>query len=161
MDAALPTDDALLGRTIAEHRGRLLAGGWLIYIGAILVLAALMQVSMIGSHDARAASVDPLVGAPVALAVGAAMLFVSYRRWQQAVTVFERGFVWSRGKTSRRIRWDEVASSIHRTERSRAGIARELELELRNGERIVLTDALEGLDQLTSYVRSMSGGRHG
>jgi hypothetical protein len=160
MDVTLPPEDALLGRTIAEHRGRMLAGGWLIYVGAVLVLAALMQLPQVLARDGSA-GMDPLIGVPLAFVSGAAMLFISYRRWQQAVTVFEKGFVWSQGGQSRRIRWDEIAGATHRTERSRAGIARELEVELSNGEHIVLTDALEGLDQLTSYVRSMAGGRDG
>jgi hypothetical protein len=47
--------------------------------------------------------------AGVAFCVAAPLLYICWRWWNQSVTVYERGFVWKRGRRLQVVRWAEVA----------------------------------------------------
>ena len=86
------------GRAVGEHDGRFGAGGWLWYIGGVLVLAGVMNsaqgVMGFFAHAPDALSKVGLgLGAGVA---GALILLVAIVRWRQKVVVFERGLVHTR-----------------------------------------------------------------
>jgi hypothetical protein len=143
-----------LGRMVSQHQGRMLAGGWLIYIGLILVASGcLALVKMAQGEEAVPGGGDPLVIA-AGFAIGALFLFISYRRWKQSLTVYEGGFVWARGRRERAVRWDEVADYNALTTHSRNGASYELTVRTRDGKTLVLTDAIENVQQLHGYLGS-------
>jgi hypothetical protein len=126
-----------LGRPISTHRGTLGAGGWLWYVGGILILSAFlavyrfMQVLVLGSPFAQAG--DTLGTAALSFAIGTALLVVPVLRWRQSVELCEDGLVWRRMFGSRTLRRDEIAGARMVQHHSRMGSYTEVEVELRAG----------------------------
>jgi hypothetical protein len=87
-----------LGQMLRRHTGSILAGGWLLYF-AVIVAGGAVAAAVAGKWTESA----------VAFGVSAPLLYVCWRWWNQSVTVYERGFVWKRGRRREVVRWEDVA----------------------------------------------------
>jgi len=156
MTSALGETSPTLGRVISRHHGRILAGGWLLYVGGLLVVGAVMALVK------GQAGTDRL-GFLAGLAAGVLLLLVSFLKWQQSVTLYEGGFTWTRLLLgTRTVRWDEVADVRAAQIYSRqTGRSYRLEVDTRTGGRLVLTGAVAHVEQLHAYLVSSLRGRHG
>lgn len=81
-------------------RGQRFAGGWLIYIGAVLVAGG---VTSLGSEGDAALA---LMG----ILVGAGLLAYCAGLWLQEVRIFADGFVWRRFGRIDQVAWSDVQS---------------------------------------------------
>jgi hypothetical protein len=126
-----------LGPVLSRHHGRVLAGGWVLYLGAIFAASAV--------YWSVAARWDWAAGCA---AVAAVALFISWRRWNQSATVYERGVVWQRGRHRKVVRWEEVANVTAES------IEEELSITVttHDGRELVLDDYLADVQQLHGYL---------
>ncbi|HET6585345.1 MAG TPA: hypothetical protein VFG69_17925 [Nannocystaceae bacterium] len=137
------------GRSIATHRGTFAAGGWLWYVGAILI----------------ASGVAPLVAGQLPLAqglgtalagvgIGALLVLGAAMRWRQTLVLHERGFELTRLlRRTVTVGATEVASVEHWTRRSAGGVEAAVLVHLRSGRTIEMS-RLERSDQIVAVVRS-------
>ena len=108
-----------LGRRLSFHKGLFTAGGWLWYIGGILVLSFFANLVK-----------GEIVLAFASLGCGLLCLIAPVLKWRQSLAVFEHGFVWQRLTGARSVRKEEVAQATMTTHTSRAGSYVEVEILL-------------------------------
>jgi hypothetical protein len=130
-------DPSDLGQVLNRHHGRILAGGWLLYLGLIFAASSVIWSVVAGWWEA--------VGCA---AVAAVALFISWHRWNQSVTVYECGIVWSRGRHREVVRWEEVANVVAET----IGDGLAITVTTRDGRELVLDDYLADVQQLHGYL---------
>jgi hypothetical protein len=137
------TADPELGRPVSVHRGRLLAGGWSLYLGPLLLASGVLSLGKGGSLAFSAAI----------LAVAGLMLYVVVGRWTQRLTVYEGGLVRTRFGRERRVRWDEVTYVEAQTESGLNTLVSNLELTVstRRGGMVVLKGFTD-IDRLHGYL---------
>jgi hypothetical protein len=133
-----------LGQVLSRHNGRILAGGWLLYLGAIFAASAVYW--LIAANWAWAAG---------CAAVVAVALFISWRRWNQSATVHEHGIVWQRGRRRKVVRWQEVANVVAESIDDEFMIT----VTTHDGRELVLDDYLADVQQLHGYLLNATGGR--
>jgi hypothetical protein len=133
-----------LGRVLSRHNGRILAGGWLLYLGAIF--AASTVYWLVAANWWWSAG---------CAAVAGVALFISWRRWNQSATVYERGIVWTRGRRRKVMRWEEVANVAAESIEDEFMIT----VTTHDGRELVLDDYLADVKQLHGYlINAMRGG---
>lgn len=135
-----------LGQVLSRHHGRMLAGGWLLYLGAIFAASAV--------YWSVAARWDWAAGCA---AVAAVALFISWRRWNQTATVYERGIVWQRSGRRKVVRWEEVANVTAETFEDELSIT----VTTHDGRELILDDYLADVQQLHGYLINATRGRDG
>jgi hypothetical protein len=125
-----------LGQPLSRHGGRVFAGGWLLYFA--LILAGGSVVSAVAGRWGEAA---------VLFCIAAPLLFVCWRWWNQSVAVYERGFVWKRGRRREVVHWQDVADL------EAATIEDDLVLTITTADdRVLQLDSLSDMQQLHGYL---------
>jgi hypothetical protein len=128
-----------LGTMLSRHNGRIIAslsGGFLLYFA--LIVAGGSVAFAVASNWWEAA---------VAFCIAAPLLFIYWRRWNQSVTVYERGIVWKRGRRREVVRWDEVADVAAETIEDDFGLT----VTTSDGRELQL-DSLADMQQLHGYL---------
>jgi hypothetical protein len=128
------------GARLSSHRGTIGAGGWLWYVGAILVAATI----------ANLATAQLALGAAAAVGAGVA-LSVAVSRLRQSVDVYERALVWEQLGGTTTIAAEDVRGATLVHNHRRPGYYVEVRIALkRGGNRSIIgvTDA----EQLRNYV---------
>ena len=84
------------GRHVMTFPGSVAAGGWFWYVGAIVLVAAVVQIAQAASPGlvSKASPGGSVAMGLAGLAAGVALLAIPVLRWRQSVEVYERGFVW-------------------------------------------------------------------
>jgi hypothetical protein len=145
------------GTLVGQHAGRFGAGGWLWYIGAILLAAGGMQIGQgsgllaptVGDGDPQTTIILGVVG----LIIGTLLLLAAIMRWQQSVAVYERGIVYTKLFGSVEIAFAEVTSAQHVRTHSRLGTSDSVEVTLQSGAEVTI-GSVTGIEQLASMLRS-------
>jgi hypothetical protein len=143
-----------LGAFISEHKGRFAAGGISWYLGGILFAAGFVGMG-------REILAGNWVNIPFFLLVcGCAglWLFYNFTRWKQKITLYSDGFVWTRVvRKPVVVRWADVAS-VQVTRRSSRqamhlkGFHVDVDLALRDGSHVVVTNDMDGVETIASYA---------
>jgi hypothetical protein len=145
------------GTLVGQHPGRFGAGGWLWYVGAILLAAGGMHIGQgagllaptEGDGDLQTKVIMGLAG----LVIGALVLLTAIMRWQQSVAVYERGLVYTKLFGSVEIAFAEVTNVQHIRTHSRLGTSDSLEVTLQSGAEVTI-GSVTGIEQLASMLRS-------
>ncbi|UJR87313.1 MULTISPECIES: hypothetical protein [Sandaracinus] len=139
----------LYGRPVGEHSGRFGAGGWLWYIGGILVAAGVMNTGQ-GALALFGGAPDALtkIGmGVVAGAIGAAILLVAVMRWRQHVVVYERGLVYAKLLGQQQVAFADVTRVELVREHSKMGTDETIHIALRDGREVSI-GSVTNIDQL-------------
>lgn len=146
------------GRSLSLHRGTVAAGGWLWYIGAILLLsgvlnlAQFMGVALPSKGTPTSESVTGALGMAAACFVcGALVLIVPVLRWRQQVELFEGGFIWQRLTGNLVVPKHEVQRTELITHHSRSGTHVEVIVHLASGRELSMS-GLSQPDQLANLI---------
>jgi hypothetical protein len=139
-------EPAELGQVLSRHHGRVLAGGWLLYVGGIFAASAVPWV--LAARWSEAA---------VCAAVAVVALLVSWRRWNQCVTVYEGGMAWRRGRLIKVVRWEEVADVEAETFDGDFSLT----VTTRDGRELALDESIADVRQLHGYLVNAMRGRDG
>ena len=110
------------GRALSVHKGMVSAGGWLWYIGGILVLSF--------AGNLYKGDMWLALGS---LIFGILLLISPLLRWRQSMELFENGFVLKRLTGTRSVSRDEIAFAKLTSHYSRIGHSVEVEIGLKNG----------------------------
>jgi len=132
--------DPALGPSLSVHRGTIGAGGWLWYVGAVLVASGVMALVK-----------GQLAGAALGTGIGALLLALPVYRWRQQLEVFENGFVWSRIGGRTLVTRAEVSGTELLAHRSRTGQHVELVVHLAGGRALSIA-GLEGAEQARAFI---------
>lgn len=158
--APLPDVHPALGRKVSEHLGRPLAGGVLLYVGGIFVVTSFYQLAnALSELGAGTFPTSSLISFAGTLVVGAALLARCVYLWRQSLGIYERGFAVHRVTGDRVVSWTDIAEVTALRERSSLGSTFSIELALRDGRTVVLTDALAGLEAQTALFQNRGGMR--
>ena len=138
-----------LGQRVAVHRGTFGSGGWMWYVGGLLVASGVVAFGKALLHGDN----SQLGTGALGLAIGGVLLVVPLMRWRQQVEVFEHGFLWTKllGKVQglradiRGVKW---ISHI-----SKRGQHDEVEVTMANGKRYSMT-GIEHSEQLCNLLRA-------
>jgi len=150
--------DGAFGRSLSLHRGTFSSGGWLWYIGAVLLAAGVLNLAQaVGlSVPTKGASTGTL-GMALGCFVGSfLLLIVPVTRWRQQVELFEGGFVWSRLTGKLTVPRNEVQGTQLITHHSRSGTHVEVVVQLASGRELSmsgLSQADQLANMLTAYAR--------
>ena len=152
------------GRSLSLHRGTFASGGWLWYIGAVLLAAGVFNllhaagVPLPTRTPIKSAPIESLAMAAGSFVFGALLLIVPVLRWRQQVELFEGGFIWNRLISRVTVARSEVRGTELITHHSRSGSHVEVVVHLADGRELSLS-GLSGADQLanmlTAYARPL------
>jgi len=152
-----------LGRSLSLHRGTFSSGGWLWYIGAVLLASGVLNLARavgvsVPSKGGPSSPMEALILAAGSFVFGALLLIVPVLRWRQQVELFEGGFVWSRLISKVTVARSEVQGTELITHHSRSGTHVEVVVHLADGRELSMS-GLSGADQLanmlTAYARPL------
>lgn len=138
-----------LGQRISVHRGRVGAGGWLWYLGALCLASGVLGLARGGPGNGA----ERVQTSLAALGVGVVLLIVPILRWRQMVEVFEHGFVWTRLLGVVRVARPEIRDATLIRHRSRQGTREEVKVELVSGKAYSIV-GVEQADQLVNLLRA-------
>jgi hypothetical protein len=144
-----------LGPVLSTHKGRLAAGGYFWYLAALMtVFGGWSVVSAPFTGDwVRAGN------GVTAVAVACVIVIYPAYRLLQTLTAHQNGFVWKRLlRAPVVVRWVDVANVRMLTEHNRRalhmkGTHVELDITLKSGEHVVVTNDLEGIEQIQGYLQ--------
>lgn len=142
------------GRSLSVHRGTFGSGGWLWYIGAILLLSGVLHLGqLLGvALPSKGGSAPGGLGlAAACFAAGALLLIVPVLRWRQQVELFEGGFVWRRLLGTLAVPKHQVQGTELVTHHSRSGTHVELIVHLADGRELSMS-GLSQADQLANMI---------
>jgi len=153
--------DGALGRSLSLHRGTFSSGGWLWYVGAVLLAAGVLNLAQaLGIGVQNKGGPAGTVGMALGCFVGSfLLLIVPVTRWRQQVELFEGGFVWSRLTGKLTVPKNEVQGTQLITHHSRSGSHVEVVVHLASGRELSmsgLTQADQLAQMLTAYARPMA-----
>lgn len=144
-----------LGPVLSTHKGRLASGGYFWYLGALMTVFGLYAVVSAPFTGDYAKAGSGILGVGVAAVL---MLYPAYMYFQRLVA-HQHGFVWTRPMRAPVVlRWADVANVAMSTEHNRRalhmkGTHVELDITLRSGEHVVVTNDLEGIEQIQGYLQ--------
>lgn len=152
-----------LGPVVSTHEGRLAAGGFLWPIGGVLLLSGpALLVRGVASGD-PAGLVEGLGSFALATGVGALLVLYAYALRAQRIVAHQHGLVWTRFlRAPFVLRWDQIADVRMRTTYGGRGSFHlkgqhvELEVDLRDGRSISITNDLDRVEELRGYMMSSS-----
>ncbi len=156
---------ANMGRSLSKHEGSIMAGGWLWYLGGLLLLAGVFGIcSGLFAVVSGSAALAPDTGLPrigtgvVSLLIAPLLLIVPVLRWRQSLEIFEGGIHWQRlVLASRTIPSSSLRSVTHITHRSRSGSSVELVITLTDGSEVSIT-GLDRADQAANLIAQLARG---
>ncbi|AKF09946.1 hypothetical protein [Sandaracinus amylolyticus] len=144
----------LYGRPVGEHAGRFGAGGWLWYVGGILVAAGVMNTGQgalalfSGAPDAFTKIATGLVAG----AIGAAIVLAAAMKWRQQVVVYERGLVHTKLLGRQEVAFSDVSRVELVREHSRMGTDETIHIALRDGREVSI-GSVTNIEQLAGMIR--------
>jgi hypothetical protein len=137
------------GRAIATHRGAFTAGGWLWYVGGILIASGVLPLV-----SGTMPMVEALGAAALACSIGGLLVLVAAMRWRQSLVLYERGLVLTRLlRPTVTIDAGDVASVEHWTAHGSAGAHSTAVVHRKSGRTLEMSH-LHGSDQIVAIVRS-------
>jgi hypothetical protein len=152
--------DTDLGRSLSLHRGKFSSGGWLWYLGGLLLLGAIAQLAQLAGLTTPTRGGEGSLGMAAASFAGGALLLLSpVLRWRQQVELFEGGFVWSRLTGQVAVRRSDVQRTEIITHHSRMGTHDEVIVHLAGGRELSmsgLSHAEQLANMLSASARPMS-----
>jgi hypothetical protein len=157
MHAAMGGREAIVGRTLGTHKGRLELRDIMPVGGVLLVLLGLGGgAATIPDIVSGAESVTSLGFVPICVALGALLLWRTIRQMQQTLDVCERGFVYRIGGKEQIVPWVDVTGQRAIRVIGSNGLEKgfRLILALRDGRQITLTTWLENVHGLYGHVAS-------
>lgn len=145
-----------LGPALSTHKGRFAAGGYLWYLGTLmLVFGAWAVVSAPFTGDwARAGN-----GVLAVVVVPLVVAWPAYKL-RQTLTIHQNGFVWERPfRAPLVVRWAEVrgvhVSQVYeRRTLHTKGMHLEIQITLEGGREVVVTNDLDKIEDLQGYLRN-------
>lgn len=140
-----------MGQRVAVHRGTFGSGGWMWYVGGLLLVAGGMGLGKAALH----ADSSQLGTGVAGLVIGTLLLIVPLTRWRQQVEVFERGFVWTKLLGKVEATRDQIRDAKWIRHISKRGQHDEVEVTLVNGKCHSMT-GLDHSEQLTNLLRATS-----
>ena len=153
----LDRSDGNFGRSLSLHKGTFASGGWLWYVGGILLAAGVANLAQVAGVTSGKGGATGSVGmAGAAFAIGLLVLIAPVLRWRQQVELFEHGFVWRRLTGTRRVPKVEVRHTELITHRSRSGSYTEVVVHLSSGREL----SMEGLDHSEQLANLLSAYGH-
>ena len=138
------------GRLIGSYRGSFRAGGSAWYIGAVLVLAGVVQAGKLalGLTTAKAGetamSMDGVGVAIGGFVAGACVLLVCLNRWRQRLEVYEGAYVHRSLLGNRTVASSDIASVKLVTRHTRMSTHDRISVTLRNGRTHTIVGISEG-----------------
>lgn len=144
-----------LGPVISEHKGRFAAGGIGWYLGGVLFAAGVVGF---GNALISGAFFD-IAYMLVVITITGFWLFFLYSKWKQTLTIHQLGFVHRRVlRAPRVLRFDQVQDvDIYRVHKSGSwhmkGVHVEVTLFLHGGGKMVITNDIEGVEQIAAYAK--------
>ncbi|MFO0697217.1 MAG: PH domain-containing protein [Polyangiales bacterium] len=156
----VPAVHPQLGRILSEHRGRPFSGGVWFYFTGLFLVGAFYQLAL-----GVSAWLDGLVDGMTFLsslllfALAAAGAARCVWLWRQTLGIYEGGFALHRLTGRRVVPWSEVAGALARRETDQTGTRFVIEIELRDGGTVVLTDALTGIEPQAALFQDRGGFR--
>ena len=151
-----------LGRMVAELKGKWSAGGWLIYVGFLMIAAGI--ANLVSAFKEAASLLEVMtIGIPLLLicwAIGGVLLYVSAARWRQTVTIYELGFQHDKLIGGRTVHFADVTGVEHVISRSRSGYREHVYFDLAGGKRYRVSDLAEA-QTLASMANSVAQRRAG
>ena len=95
-----------LGPRLSEHRGTIRAGGWLWYLGGVMMAGAVLGLvkAITGSQEAGSALLTALAAAGAV----SVLLIVPVLRWRQAAVCHTGGIAWSHLLGDKTIRREDL-----------------------------------------------------
>lgn len=149
-----------LGPVLSTHKGRIAAGGYFWYVGvltAVFSAYSIVQAPFSGDYGRALSGVTGLAFAFVLL------LYPTYVYLQRLVA-HQHGFVWTRPlRAPVVVRWSDVANVQMTTEHNRRalhmkGVHVELDITLRSGEHVYVSNDLDGIEQIQGYLQQGARG---
>jgi hypothetical protein len=158
--APLPEIHRELGRVLSRHHGKALAGGTILYVGALLVLAGVVQLFHgVADLVSGGGGLDELAMAFAAFLGAGLILLRCLYLWRQSLGIYEHGFTIQRLFGTRVIRWDEIESATAVRRSDSLGHHFDIEVELRRGGGVTLTDALSDIESQAQLFQTCGGYR--
>jgi len=154
-----------MGRSLSRHEGTIMAGGWLWYLGGILLLAGLFGIgSGAFAVISGSATLAPDTGLPrivtgiIALGISPLLLIWPVLQWRQVLEIFEGGIHWQRlVLADQRIPAANLRAVTHVTHRSRSGTSIELVVTLADGSELSIS-GLDRADQAANLIAQLTRG---
>ena len=127
-----------------KTQGSFQAGGMYWYVGAILVVSAVLGVGR-GEFGVAALS----------LIAGLGVLALPVIRWKQELEIDAEGFTWTQLTGVKRVKADEVkkVTLVHR--RTRMGHQEEVQVELAGGKELVIV-GVEQAEQAANLIHDFT-----
>ena len=149
----LDRSDGDFGRSLSLHKGTFASGGWLWYMGGILLLAGVANLAQVAGIyvPSKGGGAGSLGLAAAGFIIGTLILLVPLLRWRQQVELFERGFVWSRLLGTHRVRKEEIQQTQLITHHGRAASYVEVVVHLASGRELSI-EGLEHAEQLANML---------
>ncbi|MFK8001622.1 MAG: DUF6585 family protein [Polyangiales bacterium] len=150
-----------LGPVISEHQGRFAAGGIGWYVGGLVFVSGVVSL---GYALVRGAFHE-IPSSLFALAVMTPWLLFLYSKWKQTLTIHQLGFVHRRIlREPRVLRFDQVQDvDIYRVHQRGSwhlkGVHVEVTLFLHGGGKLVISNDIEGIEQLAAYAKPDGAGQ--
>lgn len=150
-----------LGPVISEHRGRFAAGGVGWYLGGVLFASGVFGL---GNALIQGAFIDIPFMLVVTFITSLWLLFL-YAKWKQTLTIHQLGFVHRRLlREPRVLRFDQVQDvDIYRVHKRGSwhmkGVHVEVTLFLHGGGKMVITNDIDGIEQLAAYAKPGGAGQ--
>jgi hypothetical protein len=130
------------------------SGGWLWYVGAILLLSGVGNLAQVAGVyvPSKGGATGSLGLAAAGFIIGALVLIGPVLRWRQQVELFERGFVWTRLLGTHRVRREDIRHTDLITHHGRAASYVEVIVHLTSGREL----SMEGLDHAEQLANMLS-----
>lgn len=154
----LPSVHPAFGRVLSTHEGRPLAGGIWFYFGGLAVIGAISAlVDWVGDLIGGYATVSGLLTVFAVLAIAALVGLRCVYLWRQRLGIYEGGFVIARIGKTRAVAWSEIENVRAIRERDSLGHRFVIDVELRDGGTVTLTDALDRIEGQTGIFQNRGG----
>jgi hypothetical protein len=132
---------------ISTHRGSFMAGGWLWYLGGILMISGVLALS-------RAEFSSGLM----AVLFGAAVLVMPVLRWKQTLELDEAGLTLTKLTGVTKVPREQLKKVTLVRHHGRTGSYESLELALNDGREIEIA-GIERAEEAANLVHAMIGAR--
>ncbi len=135
--------DPNLGTLRAQFRGSWMAGGWMIYVGVLMVInggvIGFKIIEMIGSEQTELLeTMVPTLG--ISLVIAGVLLFLSALRWRQCLSIFDQGLHHKSLLGAKTIFFREIRAVRHEVTVYKGSRRDHMRIELHSGARVNVSD---------------------
>lgn len=128
----------------STHRGSFTAGGWLWYVGGLLIISGVMSVPK-GS----------IAMGLVTVLIGLGCLAVPVLRWKQTLEFDDSGFTWTRLIGVVKVQRDQVKQVTLVRHHARMGYYDEVKVDLTDGRELSIA-GVERADEAANLIHAMT-----